>query len=127
MQKFIPVNSQRVKSSDHAEPFSVQDPKVDNSFDRLTIQNGTGKASGQSLAILGCLDHSSGSMSCLNALQASYYAQSDRVNAIGAQYENSLFSSSLPELFNRKCEPLSVSFYAWFSPFYDFALFSLFF
>ncbi|KAK4784233.1 hypothetical protein SAY86_018601 [Trapa natans] len=104
MQKLIPENPQRVRSSDHVEALLVQGTKVNNSLGQLAIQNESEKASRQSLAILGSLEHFAGSMSCLNGLQASYYAQSNKDNAIGAQCENSLFSSSLPELFSRKLE-----------------------
>lgn len=93
MQEFIPMTSQR----------------VDHSFDQLVMQNGTEMAIRQSLAFLRSVDRNSVSMYSSNALQASYYPQGNKVNAIGAQNENSLFSSSLPELFSRKCKPLSVS------------------
>lgn len=42
------------------------------------------------------------------AQKASVFAEGDTVNVMGAQYESSLFSSSLSELFSRKCKPSSL-------------------
>lgn len=111
------MNSLTTEPLDHSEPFLVQDQKMSLSLDQNAILNGTSIEHGQSLAFLKSLDHNSGSMSSLNALQASYYAQGNKVNAIGSQYENSLFSSSLPELFSRKCKPCAILLNAWLHPF----------
>lgn len=112
LQKFIPANSQ-VESLDHTKPLLVQDQKVGLGLDQHAIPNGTDTEGRQSVAILRSLDHNSGSSSGLNALQSSYYAQGNQVNPIGPQYENSLFSSSLPELFSGKRKPLAVPFSMW--------------
>lgn len=42
------------------------------------------------------------------AQKLSVFAEGDTVNMMGAQYESSLFSSSLSELFSRKCKPGSL-------------------
>ncbi|XP_031387567.1 protein MEI2-like 4 isoform X1 [Punica granatum] len=102
LQKFGAVDSQTAKYVDHTEPFLLQDQERGLSLDQHALQNGNDLAGGQSLAFLRSLDHNSGSISSLNALQASFYAQSNTVNTVRPQYENSLFSSSLPELFSRK-------------------------
>ncbi|KAK4779602.1 hypothetical protein SAY87_015708 [Trapa incisa] len=102
LEKLIPMNSQRVESPEHTETLLVPDQKMGLILDQHTTPNGTNTEGEQSVAILRSLGHDSGTIFGLNALQASYYAQSNNIIRIGPQYENSLYSSSLPELFSRK-------------------------
>ncbi|KAK4762494.1 hypothetical protein SAY86_008262 [Trapa natans] len=101
-QKLIPMNPQKVESPDHTETLLVPDPKMGLILDQHATTNVTNTEGEQSIAFLNSLGHNSGSTFGLNDLQASYYAQNNKVNPIGPQYENSIFSSSLPELFRRK-------------------------
>lgn len=86
MEKLRPVESQAVKSLEHPESFQIQDQQVNFSLNRHAV--GAGRASSHSLS--------------LNVQPASYAVEGNKINMMGAQYESSLFSSSLSELFSRK-------------------------
>lgn len=87
MENLIPVESPIVKSREHPESFLIQDQQVKFSLNRHAV--GAGRASSHSLT--------------LNVQPASYAMEGNKSTMMGAQYESSLFSSSLSDLFNRKC------------------------
>ncbi|KAE8023783.1 hypothetical protein FH972_009446 [Carpinus fangiana] len=86
MEKHIPVEGQTVKPLEHPESFLIRDQQVKFSLNRLAV--GAGRASSHSLT--------------LNVQPASYSLEGNNGSIMGAQYESSLFSSSLSELFSRK-------------------------
>jgi hypothetical protein len=88
MEKLIPVEGQMVKSVEHPESFLIRDQQVKLSLNRLAV--GAGRASSHSLT--------------LNVQPASYSLEGNNGSIMDAQYESSLFSSSLSELFSRKCK-----------------------
>nr|XP_023871770.1 protein MEI2-like 4 isoform X2 [Quercus suber]POE86694.1 protein mei2-like 4 [Quercus suber] len=85
MEKLIPVESQTMKSQ-HPESFLIQDQRINFNLNRHAV--GAGRASSHSLT--------------LNTQPASYSEEGNKINMMGAQYESSLFSSSLSDLFSRK-------------------------
>lgn len=88
MENLVPVESQIVKSPEHPESFLIQDEQVKFSLHRHAV--GAGRASSHSLA--------------LNVQPASYAMEGNKSSMMGTQYESSLFSSSLSDLFSRKCK-----------------------
>ncbi|KAG2706426.1 hypothetical protein I3760_05G103400 [Carya illinoinensis] len=86
MENLVPVESQIVKSPEHPESFLIQDEQVKFSLHRHAV--GAGRASSHSLA--------------LNVQPASYAMEGNKSSMMGTQYESSLFSSSLSDLFSRK-------------------------
>lgn len=86
MEKLIPVDGQTVKSLEHPEAFPTRDQQIRSNINRLAV--GAGRASSHSLS--------------LNVQPASYSVEGNNESFMGAQYESSLFSSSLSELFTRK-------------------------
>lgn len=59
-------------------------------------------AEGASRSLPSAVDHNLGARINLKTDPASYYLDGDKINLVGAQHENSLFSSSLSDLFTRK-------------------------
>lgn len=47
---------------------------------------------------------------------SNYFARSNEVNMMNSQYESSLFSSSLSDIFTRKCKSLLVCFFTYLYP-----------
>lgn len=94
-EKRLPVESQMAKSLDRPESYLNGNQKVNLGMDMNTA--GPGAAASHSFTLLRPVDqdpvHSS-----------SYFADSKKNSMLGAQYENSLFSSSMSELFCRKCK-----------------------
>lgn len=87
-------------SADLLEPFPMREENVNVSLDaKATARDGHFT---QSLALLGTADYAPGSKTSLNGKLAPHLTESDRINMMGARSENSLFSSSLSELFSRK-------------------------
>lgn len=72
---------------------------------------GAERAVRNSLDMWRTAEHDLGTRSNVNAHSASYFMEGDKFNMTGSQYENGLFSSSLSELFNRKCKLLFPSVY----------------
>lgn len=100
LEKLVPVGCQTVSSLEHPESFLMRNQKVNLSLDRQAV--GAGRAANHSLILSRNVDHGLGTRSSLNVQSASYFAEGDKINVMGTQYENSLFSSSLSELFTRK-------------------------
>lgn len=74
---------------------------------------GTNSTSNHSLTSLCHVDSDQGVKPSLSVQAVSNFSDSSEVNIIDTQHESSLFSSSLSELFSRKCKfslPLNVGF-----------------
>ena len=74
---------------------------------------GTNGTFNQFLTFLCCVDFDQGIKTSLNVQSLSHLSDSSKVNVVATQHESSLFSSSLSELFSRKCKfslPLNVWF-----------------
>ncbi|XP_024023713.1 protein MEI2-like 4 [Morus notabilis] len=97
LEKFLPVERQNLKSP---ESFLMQDQKVISSLNRHAI--GPARSSSHSLPPLKHIDHNPIARSNTKAEAASYFVEGSKVNVMGSQYESSLFSSSLSELFSQK-------------------------
>ncbi|XP_068327228.1 protein MEI2-like 4 isoform X1 [Pyrus communis] len=91
---------QTVKSLDHSESFIMRDQKVHPVFNRQAV--GAERALSHSLNLSRTMNHDSGARSNVNVATASYFGEGGKVDMMGAQYESSLFSSSLSELMSRK-------------------------
>ena len=98
----VEVEHQRVKSLEHSESAFMRDQKVNFTLSRHTV--GAERAFSHSLPLLNPLDHDEGGRSNLKAEPTSYFVEGGKVNMMGSQYESSLFSSSLSDLFSRKCK-----------------------
>lgn len=115
LEKHIAVEFQTVKSLEHPESFLMQDPKVNLRFDRYAV--GAERAAKQSMTLLRSVDHEPGTRSSLNVQQASSFGEGDKVNKMAVQYESSLFSSSLSELFSSKSKSFSPFNASWYIDF----------
>lgn len=102
LEKLVAVECQSAKSLDHPQSFLMRDHKMNQSFDRHAV--GAERALCQSLTLLRPLDHDLGIRTSLNVHPASYLAEGGKISAMATHHENSLFSSSLSELFSRKCK-----------------------
>ncbi|XP_031282976.1 protein MEI2-like 4 isoform X2 [Pistacia vera] len=100
LEKHIAVEFRTMNSLEHPESFLMRDPKANLCIDRYAV--GAERAAKQSMTLLRSVDHEPGTRSSLNVQQASSFGEGDKVNKMAAQYESSLFSSSLSELFSRK-------------------------
>ncbi|XP_011020883.1 PREDICTED: protein MEI2-like 4 isoform X1 [Populus euphratica] len=96
-EKLVAVES--VKSLEHPQPSLTHDQKMNHSLYKHAV--GAERALSRSLTLLRPVDND-GTGTSLNVQPASYFAEVGKVNAMAAQHENSLFSSSLSELFSRK-------------------------
>ena len=91
-----------MKSLDHPELFVMRDQKVHPVFNRQAV--GAERALSHSLNLSRTMNHDSGARSNVNVATASYFGEGGKVDMMGAQYESSLFSSSLSELMSRQCK-----------------------
>ncbi|KAK9276193.1 hypothetical protein L1049_005724 [Liquidambar formosana] len=107
LEKCIPVESQTVKCMEHPRPYQIQDQKVNLSLDRHAV--GAERAASHSLNLWRHVNHDTVAISNVNLRSASHFMEGDKINMMGTQYENGLFSSSLSELFNRKLRLSSVN------------------
>ncbi|KAJ6703247.1 RNA RECOGNITION MOTIF-CONTAINING [Salix viminalis] len=78
----------------------MHDQKMNHSLDRHAV--GAERALSRSFTLLRPVDNDPGTRTSLNVQPASYFAEVGKVNAMATQHGNSLFSSSLSELFSRK-------------------------
>ncbi|KAG6781345.1 hypothetical protein POTOM_014242 [Populus tomentosa] len=97
-EKLVAVES--VKSLEHPQPSLMHDQKMNHSLDKHAV--GAERALSRSFTLLRPVDNDTGTGTSLNVQPASYFAEVGKVNAMATQQENSLFSSSLSELFSRK-------------------------
>ncbi|KAJ6945732.1 hypothetical protein NC651_000711 [Populus alba x Populus x berolinensis] len=95
-----PVAVDSVKSLEHPQLSLMRDHKMNHSLDKHAV--GAERASSRSFTLLRPVDNDPGTRTSLNVQPASYFAEGCEVNAMAPQHENSLFSSSLSELFSRK-------------------------
>lgn len=108
MEKLIPTESQTVNCWEQSEPYLIRDQKVNLSSERHAV--GAERVVRNSLDMWRTVEHDLGTRSNANVHSASYFMEGDKINMTGSQYENGLFSSSLSELFNRKCKsPFPIS------------------
>jgi hypothetical protein len=91
-----------VKSLEHPQPSLMHDQKMNHSLDKHAV--GAERALSRSFTLLRPVDNDTGTGTSLNVQPTSYFAEVGKVNAMATQHENSLFSSSLSELFSRKCK-----------------------
>ncbi|KAG8649502.1 protein MEI2-like 4 isoform X3 [Manihot esculenta] len=92
------VGCQTAKSLGLHHSFLVRDQKLNHSLIRQAA--GTGMAMSQSSTLLRPVVHET--RSSFNGQSASCFPEGGKVDMIATQYENSLFSSSLSDLFSRQ-------------------------
>ncbi|KAI9398287.1 hypothetical protein POPTR_003G162700v4 [Populus trichocarpa] len=97
-EKLVAVES--VQSLEHPQPSLMHDQKMNHSLDKHAV--GAERALNRSFTLLRPVDNDTGTGTSLNVQPTSYFAEVGKVNAMATQHENSLFSSSLSELFSRK-------------------------
>ncbi|KAL9369713.1 hypothetical protein Peur_040912 [Populus x canadensis] len=95
-----PVAVDSVKSLEHPQLSLMHDHKMNHSLDKHAV--GAERALSRSFTLLRPVDIDPGTRASLNVQPASYSAEGCKVNTMATQHENSLFSSSLSELFSRK-------------------------
>ncbi|XAR48245.1 hypothetical protein NMG60_11031000 [Bertholletia excelsa] len=105
LEKQIPVESQILKSFKPSDPNLIRDQKVNVSLAKSAV--GAERAASHSLQR--AVDADPGMTYNSNMEPSSCYSEGDRIHAMGAEYENSLFSSSFSELFSRKLRMASKS------------------
>ncbi|KAF5746374.1 protein MEI2-like 4 isoform X10 [Tripterygium wilfordii] len=98
-EKHVPLDCRTLKSKEHPE-FLMQKQAVNHSLDRLAV--GAERAASRSLHYLSPGDADAGTRSIMKMPKTSYFLEGDKNKMMNAQSENSLFSSSLSELFSRK-------------------------
>ncbi|XP_030539442.1 protein MEI2-like 4 [Rhodamnia argentea] len=94
-------------SANLLEPFPMREENVNVSLDAKAPARD--RHFTQSLALLGTADYAPGLKTSLNGKPAPHLTEGDRIDLMGARSENSLFSSSLSELFSRKMKLTSNS------------------
>ncbi|XP_011036183.1 PREDICTED: protein MEI2-like 4 isoform X2 [Populus euphratica] len=99
-----PVAVDSVKLLEHPQLSLMHDHKMNHSLDKHAV--GAERALSRSFTLLRPVDNDPGTRISLNVQPASYFAEGGKVNAMATQHENSLFSSSLSELF---CREMSLS------------------
>ncbi|KAJ9186144.1 hypothetical protein P3X46_005679 [Hevea brasiliensis] len=92
------VGCQSAKSLELHQSFLMQDQKLNHSLIKHAV--GPGTTMSQSSTLLRPVAHET--RSSLNVQPASCFPEGGKVDMMATQYENSLFSSSLSELFSRK-------------------------
>ncbi|KAM7468803.1 hypothetical protein LguiB_016365 [Lonicera macranthoides] len=96
LEKRMPVDSQSMKNFNILDAHLIGDQTVNiSSLEKHAV--GSERAASHLLR----RPHP-GTRSNSNTDPASYFMEGERINVMGGQYENSLFSSSLSELFSRK-------------------------
>lgn len=103
LEKRMALDSQIHKSSELADPYHKQSLRANLIMERHVA----GVAGPASRSLPRALEHDLGARSNFN-LEPSYFMEGNKLNLIGTQGENSLFSSSLSDLFSRKCMSIFV-------------------
>ncbi|CAA2975109.1 MEI2-like 4 isoform X1 [Olea europaea subsp. europaea] len=98
LENRTPLDPQTGKGFDLPEYFQSHVQKVNNTLDKHIV--GAERAASHSLP--SGVDHDLSARFNSNAESASYILNGNRINVLGAQFENGLFSSSLSDLFSRK-------------------------
>eukprot|EP00268_Persea_americana_P031396 TRINITY_DN3053_c0_g1_i2.p1 TRINITY_DN3053_c0_g1~~TRINITY_DN3053_c0_g1_i2.p1 ORF type:complete len:446 (+),score=91.11 TRINITY_DN3053_c0_g1_i2:3-1340(+) len=99
LDKHRPIGAPLVESLDFSQTYIVKDQK-----DKLSINRHVVGAERTSLSMTSrkIIDHSLGSHANLYTQPASLFAEGNKAELNGPQYENSLFSSSLSDIFKKK-------------------------
>ncbi|XXG47145.1 hypothetical protein AAC387_Pa02g1836 [Persea americana] len=99
LDKHRPIGAPLVESLDFSQTYIVKDQK-----DKLSINRHVVGAERTSLSMTSrkVVDHSLGSHANLYTQTASLFAEGNKAELNGPQYENSLFSSSLSDIFKKK-------------------------
>ncbi|XP_022860739.1 protein MEI2-like 4 isoform X3 [Olea europaea var. sylvestris] len=103
LENRTPLDPQTGKGFELPEYFQSHVQKVNNTLDKHIV--GAERAASHSLP--SGVDHDLSARFNSNAESASYILNGNRINVLGAQFENGLFSSSLSDLFSRKVRLLS--------------------
>lgn len=103
IEKRIALDSQIPKSSELADSYRKQSLRANYIMEK----HAAGVAGPASRSLPRTLEHDLSARSNFN-LEPSYFMEGNKLNLIGSQGENSLFSSSLSELFSRKCMSIFV-------------------
>ncbi|XP_027098705.2 protein MEI2-like 4 isoform X1 [Coffea arabica] len=98
LQKRIQLDSQISNCFDLPDSFLHQDQRAATSIEKHAI----GAAGATSRSLPRNFDHDLVTRPNFSVEPASYFMEGEKLNLVGAQYENGLFSSSLSELFSRK-------------------------
>lgn len=100
LDKHRPIGVPLVESLDFSHPYIVKDQK-----DKLSINRHVGaERTSLPLPSWKVFDQSVGSHPNLYMQPASLFMEGSKAESNGPQYENSLFSSSLSDIFKKKCE-----------------------
>lgn len=113
------VDTLPVKSLDHTDPFPTLEEKTNLRWDMPAAVQ-MERAVARSLGMLRPVDPEPRSQSSVGIHAALPFLNGDKINLLGSRYENSLFSSSLSDLFSRKsncCSPTWLFFLLMFIPF----------
>ncbi|KAF8390746.1 hypothetical protein HHK36_025273 [Tetracentron sinense] len=100
LEKFIPIGDQSVEYSELPQHYLVRDLKAKLSFERHAV--GAERTANMSMTSWRSMDHNPGTRPNLYVQPAPYFVEGNKIDMTGAQSENSLFSSSLSEIFSRK-------------------------
>lgn len=116
IEKLLPTESQTANCWDweQSKPYLVQDQKLNVSSKRHAV--GAERVVGNSLDMRRTAERDLGTRSNMNGHSASFFMEGDKINMTGSHYESGLFSSSLSELFNRKCKspfPINLLLISW--------------
>ncbi|KAI3467807.1 hypothetical protein Pfo_024470 [Paulownia fortunei] len=97
LENRIPLDSQMAKGFALPDYYLSRGRNVNLSLGKHIV--GAERAASRSLP--SAVDHDLGSRTNLNMESATYFFDGDKINPMGAQYENGLFSSSMSDLFSR--------------------------
>lgn len=105
-ENHISLGSPTTKHFEHHDSHLKQDKNVNSIIERRAV--GIERASH---SLPRGLDYNVGVRSIVSTDLASYPTEDDKISVLGGQCENGLFSSSLSELFSRKCMSCFLSVY----------------
>lgn len=100
LEKRMSVEYQIPNSFRPPSPYLIRNQKANFSLEKHAV--GAERAASHSSQ--GLIDHNPGTRPNSNMEPSFYSMDGDGIHVRGAQYENGLFSSSLSELFSRKCK-----------------------
>ncbi|KAJ6853147.1 protein MEI2-like 4 isoform X2 [Iris pallida] len=100
LQKLHPVGTSSVEGLEHQRNFVLKDQNTKFGLQNHFLRNG--KATGLLMNSWRASDQEFGLPSNMNPQSASLFSEGSNVDLNGVLYENSIFSSSMSELFNRR-------------------------
>ncbi|XP_042498649.1 protein MEI2-like 4 isoform X1 [Macadamia integrifolia] len=100
LEKLVPVGARSIECLELPQNYLLRDQKLKLSLEQPVV--GAERTANLSLTSWGSMGQDAGTRSNFYVQPASYLMEGNRIDVNGAQYENSLFSSSLSEVFNRK-------------------------